>query len=151
VELGRWVLQTACEQIAAWSANRELEPLTVAVNVSVRQFVDANFVPLVVDVLRETGADPERLKLAITESSVMEKLDDTLAKMSALKAHRVGFSIDDFGTGYSSLSQLKRLPLDQLKIDRSFVRDDRSDRRVNCPHDRHAGPKSRSLRHRRRR
>jgi diguanylate cyclase (GGDEF)-like protein/PAS domain S-box-containing protein len=123
VELGRWVLQTACEQIAAWSAHPELEPLTVAVNVSVRQFVDANFVPLVLDVLRETGADPERLKLEITESSVMEKLDDTIAKMSALKAQRVGFSIDDFGTGYSSLSQLKRLPLDQLKIDRSFVRD----------------------------
>ena len=123
VELGRWVLQTACEQIAAWSANPELEPLTVAVNVSVRQFIDANFVPLVLDVLRATGADPERLKLEITESSAMEKLDDTIAKMSALKAHRVGFSIDDFGTGYSSLSQLKRLPLDQLKIDRSFVRD----------------------------
>jgi EAL domain-containing protein (putative c-di-GMP-specific phosphodiesterase class I) len=123
VELGRWVLRTACAQIAAWSVDPRMESLTIAVNVSVRQFLDANFVQLVLDVLRETGADPSRLKLEITESSVMEKLEDTIAKMSALKAHRVGFSIDDFGTGYSSLSQLKRLPLDQLKIDRSFVRD----------------------------
>jgi diguanylate cyclase (GGDEF)-like protein/PAS domain S-box-containing protein len=123
VELGKWVLEEACRQIAAWSSNADMEPLTVAVNVSVRQFVDANFVNLVLDVLRGCRADPNRLKLEITESSVMEKVEDTIAKMTALKVHSVGFSIDDFGTGYSSLSHLRRLPLDQLKIDRSFVND----------------------------
>jgi diguanylate cyclase (GGDEF)-like protein/PAS domain S-box-containing protein len=123
IEVGRWVLETACAQIAAWSTRPEMEALSVAVNVSVRQFVDSNFVNLVLDVLRESGANPNRLKLEITESSVMEKVDETIAKMTALKDHRVGFSLDDFGTGYSSLSQLKRLPLDQLKIDRSFVND----------------------------
>ena len=123
VELGRWALETACAMLAEWAARPALGRLSIAVNVSVRQFLDANFVSLVREVLRESGANPRRLKLEVTESTVMEKADDTIAKMTALKVLGVGFSLDDFGTGYSSLSRLKRLPLDQLKIDRSFVSD----------------------------
>lgn len=123
VELGRWALQTACMQLARWAERPQLERLRVAVNVSLRQVLDPDFVPLVLDVLRKSGANPHRLKLEITESTMMEKVDDTIAKMVALKTYGVGFSLDDFGTGYSSLSHLKRLPLEQLKIDRSFVND----------------------------
>ncbi len=123
VDLGYWVLETACYQIAKWSQNPDMEGINVAVNVSIRQFLDSRFVQLAEKVLRESGANPRRLKLEITESFMMDKAYDTVAKMTALKAHGVGFSLDDFGTGYSSLSQLKQLPLDQLKIDQSFVRD----------------------------
>jgi diguanylate cyclase (GGDEF)-like protein/PAS domain S-box-containing protein len=123
VDLGFWVLNTACRQIAEWSRRPQMEGLNIAVNVSIRQFLDSRFVSLVEKVLRETGANPHRLKLEITESFMVEKANDTIAKINAIKAHGVGFSMDDFGTGYSSLSQLKRLPLDQLKIDQSFVRD----------------------------
>jgi len=123
VDLGYWVLDTACDRLAAWARQPGLEHLHVAVNVSIRQFFDARFVPFVERALRMSGADPKKLKLEITESFMMERVDDVIAKMSALRAHGIGFSMDDFGTGYSSLSQLKRLPLDQLKIDQSFVRD----------------------------
>jgi len=123
VELGRWVLETACSQLAKWAVQPGMERLNLAVNVSLLQFLDSNFVHLVLDVLRESGADPRRLKLEITESSVMGDAADTIAKMTALRAHGVGFSIDDFGTGYSSLSHVRRLPLDELKVDRSFVND----------------------------
>ena len=123
VDLGNWVLDTACNQIAKWERSPEMAGLNIAVNVSIRQFLDSRFVQLVEKVLRESGINPRRLKLEITESFMMDKASDTVAKMTALKAHGVGFSMDDFGTGYSSLSQLKRLPLDQLKIDQSFVRD----------------------------
>ena len=123
VELGRWVLETACAQLAVWARHPEMEGLSISANVSPRQFLDANFVNLVQEVLRESGANPRRLKLEVTESSIMEKMEETIAKMTALKAIGVGFSLDDFGTGYSSLSHLKGLPLDQLKIDRSFVKD----------------------------
>ena len=123
VDLGQWVLETACYQIATWERSPEMAGLNIAVNVSIRQFLDSRFVQLVEKVLRESGANPGRLKLEITESFMMDKASDTIAKMTALKAHGVGFSMDDLGTGYSSLSQLKRLPLDQLKIDQSFVRD----------------------------
>jgi EAL domain-containing protein (putative c-di-GMP-specific phosphodiesterase class I) len=101
----------------------ELEPLTVSVNVSVRQFFDSSFASLIREVLQSSGANPRRLKLEITESSVMEKVEDVIAKMAAINVCGVVFSLDDFGTGYSSLSRLKLLPLDQLKIDRSFVND----------------------------
>ena len=123
VDIGRWVLETACAQLDTWSRRRETASLTVAVNVSLRQFVDANFVALVRDVLHSSQANPQLLKLEITESSVMQNVDETIRKMSALKESRVGFALDDFGTGYSSLAHLKRLPLDQLKIDKSFIDD----------------------------
>ena len=97
--------------------------LTIAVNVSARQFRQNDFVDRVLAVLRETGANPHRLKLELTESVLVSNVEETIEKMFALKAKGVGFSLDDFGTGYSSLSYLKRLPLDQLKIDQSFVRD----------------------------
>jgi diguanylate cyclase (GGDEF)-like protein/PAS domain S-box-containing protein len=123
VALGYWVLDTACSQLAAWAQQPGMKGLHMAVNVSIRQFFDSRFVQFIEKTLRVSGADPKKLKLEITESFMMERVDDVIAKMSALKAHGIGFSMDDFGTGYSSLSLLKRLPLDQLKIDKSFVRD----------------------------
>jgi diguanylate cyclase (GGDEF)-like protein/PAS domain S-box-containing protein len=122
-DLGRWVLQTACAQLASWATRPDMESLEIAVNVSVRQFRDANFVNIVAEVLQESRANPNRLKLEITESSMMDDVEDVIAKMVALKVRGVGFSLDDFGTGYSSLSHLRRLPLNQIKIDRSFVND----------------------------
>ncbi|EGV17605.1 bifunctional diguanylate cyclase/phosphodiesterase [Thiocapsa marina] len=121
--IGHWVLQTACGQLAAWSAQTETAQLTLAVNISARQFRRTDFVDQVLTCIRDTGADPSRLKLEITESLLLDDVEDTVAKMIALKARGVGFALDDFGTGYSSLSYLKRLPFDQLKIDRSFVLD----------------------------
>ncbi|MDB5729015.1 MAG: hypothetical protein JWQ00_2220 [Noviherbaspirillum sp.] len=121
--LGRWVLETACRQLVAWSARPAFAHLSIAVNVSARQFRHPEFAEQVLALLDDTGAEPRKLKLELTESLLVDSLDDTIVKMSALKARGVGFSLDDFGTGYSSLSYLKRLPLDQLKIDQSFVRD----------------------------
>ncbi len=121
--LGQWVLQTACEQLATWSRQAGLAHLSIAVNVSARQFHQRDFVSDVLATLARAGANPRRLKLELTESLLVRDVEDVIEKMSALKAHGVGFSLDDFGTGYSSLSYLKRLPLDQLKIDQSFVRD----------------------------
>ncbi len=121
--LGRWVLETACKQLAAWATRPEMSHLTMAVNVSARQFRQTDFVEEVVTILEATGAKPENLKLELTESVLVDNVGDIIVKMNALKARGVGFSVDDFGTGYSSLSYLKRLPLDQLKIDQSFVRD----------------------------
>jgi EAL domain-containing protein (putative c-di-GMP-specific phosphodiesterase class I) len=125
--LGDWVLETACRQLVAWSGREETAGLSMAVNVSARQFRHADFVSQVVAVLRRTGANPARLKLELTESLLLVDVEEVIAKMSALKACGVGFSLDDFGTGYSSLAYLKRLPLDQLKIDQSFVSDVVSD------------------------
>jgi diguanylate cyclase (GGDEF)-like protein/PAS domain S-box-containing protein len=121
--LGQWVLETACRQLAVWAAKPETAHLTVAVNVSPRQFGHPDFVQQVLEVLERTGARPHRLKLELTESLLVANVEATITKMTTLKEHGVGFSLDDFGTGYSSLSYLKRLPLDQLKIDQSFVRD----------------------------
>jgi diguanylate cyclase (GGDEF)-like protein len=123
VDVGCWVLETSCTQLAEWAKRPDMEHLTVSVNVSIRQLLDSNFVSVVRHALQRSGADPLRLKLEITESFVMERVDDVIAKMSTLKSSGVGFSLDDFGTGHSSLAYLKRLPLDQLKIDRSFVTD----------------------------
>ncbi len=120
--LGQWVLEVACTQLAAWSVQPALADLTMAVNVSARQFHQDDFVALVLDVLKRTGANPKRLKLELTESLLVDDVQGTIVKMNALKIKGVGFSLDDFGTGYSSLTYLKRLPLDQLKIDQSFVR-----------------------------
>jgi len=121
--LGEWVLRTACMQLVAWAADPATATLNLSVNVSTRQFRDAGFTALVLAVVNETGVRPERLTLEITESVLAEDMEDVIAKMTALKQRGIGFSLDDFGTGYSSLSYLKRLPLDELKIDQSFVRD----------------------------
>ena len=123
VPLGLQVLEAACEQIAAWAAEPATAQLSVAVNVSARQFRQANFVEQVLAALEQTGADPRKLKLEITESMLVDNLEETIEIMTRLKERGVQFSLDDFGTGYSSLAYLKRLPLDQLKIDRAFVRD----------------------------
>ena len=121
VPLGRWVLETACRQIARWSDVPGFDSMTVAVNVSVSQFQQQSFVEDVLAVLDETRASALHLKLELTESLLATHVDEVVQKMLALKKRGVSFSLDDFGTGYSSLSYLKRLPLDQLKIDKSFV------------------------------
>ncbi len=121
--LGVWVLESACAQLTSWASQPELCGLNLAVNVSVHQFRQDEFVDQVRSTLQKTGANPMRLKLELTESLMVQNIEDIIVKMHALKSHGVGFSLDDFGTGYSSLSYLKRMPLDQLKIDQSFVRD----------------------------
>jgi diguanylate cyclase (GGDEF)-like protein/PAS domain S-box-containing protein len=121
--VGAWVMETACEQLAQWAHNPATEHLSIAVNVSPNQFRQAGFVEQVETVLARTGAKPQRLKLEVTESLLMEELEAVCERMEQLRELGVRFSLDDFGTGYSSLAYLKRLPLDQLKIDQSFVRD----------------------------
>ncbi|WP_311223279.1 MULTISPECIES: EAL domain-containing protein [unclassified Acidovorax] len=133
--LGRLMLRVACEQLAQWSAQPETADWTVAVNVSAYEFRHAGFVQQVVAALQESGASPRRLKIELTESLLLQDVEDTIAKMQVLREQGVGFSLDDFGTGYSSLGYLKRLPLDQLKIDQSFVRDvltDPNDAAIAC-------------------
>ncbi len=121
--LGHRVLEIACTLLASWRGDPHTDDLTMAVNVSARQFRHVDFVRQVQSVLAKTGADPERLKLELTESVLVDDMEAIVSKMTALKEMGVRFALDDFGTGYSSLSYLKRLPLDQLKIDQSFVRD----------------------------
>ena len=121
--LGQWVLDQACMTLARWADDPVLAPLALAVNVSPRQFRQPDFVQQVLSTLAMTGATARRLKLEITEGLLLQDVDDSASRMTELKAYGVGFSLDDFGTGYSSLSYLKSLPLDQLKIDQSFVRD----------------------------
>nr|WP_298212460.1 EAL domain-containing protein [Acidovorax sp.] len=121
--LGEWVLQVACQRLAAWAQQPELAGLSLAVNVSPRQFHQSGFVAQVLAALAGAGADGRRLKLEMTEGLLLQDVEDTIDKMGQLKGYGVGFSLDDFGTGYSSLSYLKRLPLEQLKIDQGFVRD----------------------------
>jgi diguanylate cyclase (GGDEF)-like protein/PAS domain S-box-containing protein len=121
--IGSWVLKTACQQLRAWQLNPLTRDLTLSVNVSAKQFQQADFVEEVTRTLLEMGAKPSNLKLELTESTVLENVEDMIAKMRELKLLGVTFSMDDFGTGYSSLQYLKRLPLDQIKIDQGFVRD----------------------------
>jgi len=121
LSLGDWVLRAACAQIATWRESLETCDLFVSVNVSPYQLHQPDFVPRVLAALRESGAEPERLKIEITESALIENSADTIAKMKVLKAEGIRFSLDDFGTGYASLSYLKTFPFDQLKIDQSFV------------------------------
>jgi len=123
LSLGEWVLETACAQLVRWADQPGMAHLTVAVNVSARQFRHADFVNRVLAIFKRTGVNPKMVKLELTESLLVENVQDVIEKMAALKAEGVNFSLDDFGTGYSSLAYLKRLPLDQLKIDQSFVRD----------------------------
>lgn len=120
--LGAWILEKACSQLAAWSMSPETAHLTLAVNVSVRQFHQPDFVPFVIAKMQQYGVASKKLKIEITESLLLNDTEETITKMVTLKSYGVGFSLDDFGTGYSSLAYLRRLPLDQLKIDQSFVR-----------------------------
>jgi EAL domain-containing protein (putative c-di-GMP-specific phosphodiesterase class I) len=119
--LGDWVLQMACRQLVAWATNPVAANLTISVNISARQFKQPNLVEHLLALINATGAPRDKLKLEMTESLLLENAQDVILKMNALKEHGVHFSLDDFGTGYSSLSYLRRLPLDQLKIDQSFV------------------------------
>ena len=121
--IGAWVLKTACQQLASWAADEKTASLVIAVNVSIHQFRQLDFVAQIQRTLEETGANPNKLKIELTESLFVDNVIDIIEKMTLLKAIGIQFSLDDFGTGYSSLSYLKRLPLDQLKIDQSFVRD----------------------------
>lgn len=121
--LGQWVMETACAQLASWAGRPETHKLRIAVNVSVRQFRHPQFVDSVMRVINDSAISADRLKLELTESLLADDMDVTIAKMGLLKAAGVTLSIDDFGIGYSALSYLKHLPLDQLKIDRSFVKD----------------------------
>jgi len=120
--LGEWVLRAACWQLKTWEMHPFAAGLPLAVNVSARQFRSPTLVQTIQSIVQETGIQANLLKLELTESIVLDNIDDTIEKMQQLKALGVHFSIDDFGTGYSSLAYLTRLPLDQLKIDRSFVR-----------------------------
>ncbi|KPQ23068.1 MAG: EAL domain [Halomonas sp. HL-48] len=123
VPIGQWVLEAACDQLVAWADDETTAHLTLAVNVSAKQFQQPDFVDSVRCALAKSGALPHLLKLELTESTVIGNVDDTIARMHQLKALGITFAMDDFGTGYSSLQYLKRLPLDQIKIDQSFVRD----------------------------
>jgi diguanylate cyclase (GGDEF)-like protein/PAS domain S-box-containing protein len=121
--LGEWVLSTACKQIAAWSHSAASPRIEISVNISARQFHQQTFARQILSVLDRTEADPTLLNLEITESMLLDNIDSAIAKMREIKSYGVRFSLDDFGTGYSSLNYLKRLPFDQVKIDRSFIRD----------------------------
>jgi diguanylate cyclase (GGDEF)-like protein/PAS domain S-box-containing protein len=121
--LGEWVLRTACRQLVLWSRRAATRHLNIAVNVSARQFRHPDFIAQVEAMLDATGANASRLTFELTESLLFHDVEDILGKMGRLRLRGIGFSLDDFGTGYSSLGYLKRLPLDQLKIDQSFVRE----------------------------
>jgi diguanylate cyclase (GGDEF)-like protein len=121
--IGHWVLESACKQLKIWERHPLLGAMHLAVNVSPVQFHQEDFVDQVKAVLAATGANPCRLELELTENLVLEDINEATSKMIELRAIGVRFSMDDFGTGYSSLQYIKRLPIDQLKIDRSFVRD----------------------------
>ncbi|GGY65420.1 hypothetical protein GCM10011613_06600 [Cellvibrio zantedeschiae] len=123
VGIGKDVIKFACAQINEWSKQPDFEHLTISVNVSPVQFNQASFVEDVLKIVRESNIDPQRLKLELTESSLLKNVDQSIEKMQELQAQGIAFAMDDFGIGYSSLSYLKRLPLYQLKIDQSFVRD----------------------------
>ena len=134
VELGDWVMKEACRQNAEWQ-RAGLGPVPVAVNVSARQFRDGDFVRRVTTALEEAGLDPRYLELELTESLLMENVEEAALTMAALERLGIAFSIDDFGTGYSSLSALKSFPISHLKIDRSFIENSvsRQSRPKHCP------------------
>lgn len=131
--IGQWVLDTACAQLKQWEQDPITRDLKISINVSAKQFFQSDFVAQVQDAVQRYAIDPMKLKLELTESMLLDNVEDTITKMSALKKSGISFSLDDFGTGYSSLQYLKRLPLTQLKIDQSFVRDiatDSSDQEI---------------------
>ena len=121
--LGDWVLQTACQQIASWAQIPQMAGINVSINVSALQLRRQDFVETVLNALEQAGASPKSLALELTESIMIDNVEDVIKKMTKLKSHGVRFSVDDFGKGYSSLAYLRRLPLDELKIDRDFIRD----------------------------
>jgi len=121
--IGQWVLDTACTQLKAWEQDALTRDLVLAVNVSARQFRQADFSAQVQELVQRHAIDPKRLKLELTESMLVDNIEDIISTMNTLHETGIRFSLDDFGTGYSSLQYLKRLPFDQLKIDQSFVRD----------------------------
>lgn len=123
VPIGTWVLETACNQLKKWSRDPKTSHLSLAVNVSAKQFQQSNFVETVTEIVRLHNINPGRLKIELTESTILDNVDATTEKMQQLKKLGIAFSMDDFGTGYSSLAYLQKLPLNQLKIDQSFVRD----------------------------
>jgi diguanylate cyclase (GGDEF)-like protein/PAS domain S-box-containing protein len=120
-QLGIWVLETACTQLASWANRKEGAHLTIAVNVSAREFRQPKFVDHVLAAIDRTGANPNNLKIELSENMFAENAEEVIAKMNQLKSRGIRFSLEDFGTGYSSMTYLKRLPLDQIKIDRAFV------------------------------
>ena len=131
--IGQWILETVCTQLKAWEQDALTRDLVLAVNVSARQFRQTDFVAQVQATVQRHAINPMRLKLELTESMLVKNIEDTITIMSTLKATGIHLSLDDFGTGYSSLQYLKKLPLDQLKIDQSFVRDlatDSSDKAI---------------------
>jgi EAL domain-containing protein (putative c-di-GMP-specific phosphodiesterase class I) len=121
VPIGRWVLEQACAQLAEWARNPQRSHLSIAVNVSVRQFRDPDFVDQVMTAIANSGIAPHKLKLELTESLLADGIEVTVAKMGSLKAMGVTLSLDDFGMGYSSLSYLQQFPVHEIKIDKSFV------------------------------
>lgn len=123
VPLGEWMLEQACAQLASWAQRPGAADWTLSVNVSARQFRHPDFVDHTLATLQTSGANPQRLRLELTEGMLLEDVQQTVERMAALRALGVGFSLDDFGTGYSSLSYLKQLPFGELKVDQSFVRD----------------------------
>jgi diguanylate cyclase (GGDEF)-like protein/PAS domain S-box-containing protein len=123
IPLGIWILKSACNQLVMWSKIKELSEMTIAVNVSVRQFSHISFIDDIKKVINDTNVDPSKLKLELTESILVSNTEEAINKINLLRAMGIGFALDDFGIGYSSLSYLKQLPLDQIKIDQSFVRD----------------------------
>jgi len=123
VPIGTWVLDTACAQLRRWADNPATQRLYLSVNVSARQFRQPDFVDQVQAALTRHGVQPKLLKLELTESLLLDNVEGVVAKMQVLREIGVRFSLDDFGTGYASLSYLKRFPFEQLKVDRSFIRD----------------------------
>ena len=123
VDIGRWVLGTACAELASWQRNPATRHLSLSVNVSARQFVEPDFVAMTQEILAATGVDPHGLKFELTETLVVTDFAHTVQTMETLRRLGITFSLDDFGTGYSSLAYLRKLPLDQLKIEYSFMRD----------------------------
>lgn len=121
--IGLWVVETVCRQLMEWSQKSETSQLTLAINVSAREFGHPAFVTRMLTIIDEVGADPRKMTLELTERVVFDPIEEILVKMDTLKRRGVSFALDDFGIGFSSLASLKNLPLSQLKIDRSFVRD----------------------------
>jgi len=125
--IGNWVLETACKTLRSWQRTELTCNLTLSINVSASQFLQSNFVSHIEALVRDYGICADRLKLELTESLLLMDVEDTIKKIGALNTIGIRLELDDFGTGYSSLQYLKRLPLDQIKIDQSFLRDIETD------------------------